>query len=64
MPMSVGDLVQLCPGRYPQYTGLTGVLIDYGTHASRSIPWVVMINGAIHPTYVFQLEMELVNENR
>ncbi len=63
-PFNRGDLVRLDSGSYPQYAGLTGVLIDYGVHASSSIPWQVMIDGRLHPFYVNQNEMELVSENR
>jgi|TARA_B100001123_G_C14737877_1_gene799721 hypothetical protein len=58
--MKVGDLVKLCKIGYPQYSGMVGVLIRYGTNPASSTPWAVMINGKIHSYYIHQADMELV----
>jgi len=66
--MKPGDMIKLNPEFYPREENYVGVLIE--KHAGRKwngktiSKWVVMIKDRIHPYYIDQDDMEIVNESR
>jgi hypothetical protein len=66
--MKVGDLVKLNPEFYPREENHVGVLIEKRAakrwNGKSTYKWVVMIKDRIHPYYIEQEDMELVDESR
>jgi len=60
--MQIGDLIRFDERYYPQYRGFLGVLVRLAPHAVQG--WVVMVGGRLHPFYITEDEMEVVNESR
>lgn len=61
--MQIGDLVRLDEWQYPQYKGALGVVTGSRDHALER-RWKVYIKGRLHPYFVDENALEVVNESR
>ncbi len=59
--MKVGDLVRLDPELYVREKGYVGLLLHLTPVAGK---WMVMIKDRVHPYYIDEEDMEVINESR
>jgi len=59
--MKVGDLVRLDPELYRREKGYVGLLLHLTPVTGK---WMVMIKDRVHPYYIDEEDMEVVNESR
>ena len=52
-----GGLVTLNEESYPQYKGMTGLLVEMKWDVYKGETWAVMVNGVMHPYAIPQTEM-------
>ena len=62
--MKVGDMVKLNPEFYVREKNYTGILVEKAesTRLRSHKKWIVMIRGRIHPYFIDQTDMEVINE--
>lgn len=61
--MKIGDLVRLDPEVYVREKGCIGQLLEQApVHFGEK--WIVMIKDRVHPYYINEEDMEVVNEGR
>ena len=58
--MKQGDLVRLDPELYIREKNDIGVLVEKAPPRN-GVQWIVMIRGRVHPYYIDQKDMVLVN---
>ena len=58
--MKAGDLIKLDPELYIREKNDTGILVE---RAPVKLHWVVMIRGRIHPYYIDEEDMVVINES-
>ena len=61
--MKVGDLVRLDPELYVREKGCVGQVIERAP-TSLEKKWIVLIKGRVHPYYIVEDDMEVINESR
>lgn len=57
---NTGDLVTVDGDLYPRLKGLTGVLIERAPIRA-GVQWIVMIMNRMHPFYIDENDMKLVD---
>ena len=61
--MKVGDLVRLDPEIYVREKGYVGQLLERApTHFGEK--WIVLIKDRVHPYYINEEDMQVINESR
>ncbi len=58
--IKVGDLVKLDPYDYPEYLGMTGVVVGKSEHLVGR--WLIMIGGKLHEYYVRTVSIEVLSD--
>lgn len=60
--MKPGKLVTLNEVSYPQYKGMTGLLVEMKWDVYKGETWGVMIGGGLHPYTIPETEMEIATD--
>jgi hypothetical protein len=58
-----GDLVKVDGYLYPRLKDKVGMLVEKAPRRI-DVQWIVSISGRLHPYYIGEQDMELVNESR
>lgn len=61
--MKPGDLVKVDGYLYPRLKGCVGMLVEKAPRRI-DVQWIVSISGRLHPYYIGEQDMELVNGGR
>lgn len=61
--MKSGDLVKVDGYLYPRLKDKVGMLVEKAPRRI-DVQWIVSISGRLHPYYIGEQDMELVNGNR
>ena len=59
--MKPGDLVKVDDHLYPRLKGLVGMLVERAPPRI-DVQWIISIAGRLHPFYIGEEDMEVVNE--